>query len=115
MGADEQAERRAHQRTSIGLDVLCTAGREEGPAILRDLSPFGALLEPASVRPAIGEPVTIWLRAELDDEPDSLLSDVVRLSPDGFAVEFRAPYSVVHHILAKYHRATDAPSGGWAE
>ena len=90
MGADQKAERRASQRTTIGLDVLCTAGREEGPAILRDLSPSGALLEPASVRPAVGDSVTIWLRAELDEEPDSLLTDVIRLSPDGFAVEFRA-------------------------
>ncbi len=86
MGDAQTAERRAHARTKIGLDVLCLSGREEGTAILKDLSFSGALLEPATIRPGVGDDVTIWLQAESDEEPDALHTEVVRQTPSGFAV-----------------------------
>ena len=104
----DEAERRTHPRTKIGLEVLCSAGREEGTAILKDLSVSGALLETASIRLAVGDSVTIWFQADPKDEPCSFHTSVVRHTPDGFAVEFVAPYSVVHDIIAKYREAVDA-------
>ena len=102
MGDGQKTERRTHSRTKIGLDVLCSAGRNEGPAILKELSASGALLEPATIRPAVGDPVTIWLQVEPDEEPHALHTGVVRHTPGGFAVEFRVPYSVVYRFIAKY-------------
>ncbi len=102
MGDAQTADRRAQPRTKIGLDVLCSAGREEGTAILKDLSVSGALLESPTIRPGVGDAVTIWLQAEPDEEPDPLRTTVVRQTPSGFAVESSVPFSVVHHILAKY-------------
>ncbi len=102
MGDGKKAETRAELRTKLGLDVLCSAGREDGPAILKDISTLGALLEPASIRPAVGASVTIWLQAEPDEEPYALVTEVVRHTPGGFAVEFRVPYSVVYRFIAKY-------------
>ncbi len=108
MGNDQKAERRAHPRTKIGLEVLCSSRREEGTAMLKDLSVSGALLETA-IRLAVGDSVTIWFQADPKDEPCSFHTRVVRHTPDGFAVEFAAPYSVVHDIIAKYRDAVDAP------
>ncbi len=98
----QTAERRAQPRTKIGLDVLCSSGREEGTAILKHLSVSAALLEPATIRPAVGDSVTIRLKAE-SAEPDLLRTTVVRQTPSGFAVEFSVPFSVIHHIIAKYN------------
>ena len=102
MEPGQKAERRACARTEIGLDVVCSSGREEGSAILKDLSRSGALLEATTIRTAVGDSVTIWLRTEPDAEPDSLHAEVVRHTSDGFAVEFQAPYSVVDQIVEKY-------------
>ena len=98
----QTAERRAQPRTKIGLDVLCSSGREEGTAILKDLCVSSALLEPTTIHPAVGDSVTIRLKAE-SAEPDLLRTTVVRQTPSGFAVEFSVPFSVIHHIIAKYN------------
>ncbi len=102
MGDGKKAKTRAELRTKLGLDVLCSSGRVDGPAILKELSASGALLEPSTLRPAVGDSVTIWLQAEPDEEPLSLSTEVVRHTPGGFAVEFRVPYSVVYRFIAKY-------------
>ena len=99
----QKEERRAQPRTKIGLDVLCSSGREEGTAILKHLTVSAALLEPATIRPTVGDSVTIRLQAESDEEPDLLRTTVVRQTPNGFAVEFSVPFSVIHHIIAKYN------------
>ncbi len=99
----QKEERRAQPRTKIGLDVLCSSGREEGTAILKHLSVSAALLESATIGPAVGDSVTIRLQAESDEEPDLLRTTVVRQTPNGFAVEFSVPFSVIHHIIAKYN------------
>ena len=99
----QKEERRAQPRTKIGLDVLCSSGREEGTAILKDLCVSSALLESTTIRPAVGDSVTIRLKAESDAEPDLLRTTVVRQTPSGFAVEFSVPFSVIHHIIAKYN------------
>ncbi len=74
----QKEERRAQPRTKIGLDVLCSSGREEGTAILKHLSVSAALLESATIGPAVGDSVTIRLQAESDEEPDLLRTTVVR-------------------------------------
>ncbi len=76
--------------------------RKEGPAILKNLSIWGALLESATIRPVVGDSVTILFQGEADEEIDTLSTGVVRLTPDGFAVEFCVDESVIHHIIAKY-------------
>ncbi len=105
----QREERGGEPRAKIGLEVLCSAGREDGFAILKDLSVSGALLETATFRPAVGDSVTIWLQAEPDEEPDSVRTEVVRHTLRGFAVVFRVPYSVIRHIIAKYGEAVHAP------
>ena len=96
---------------NVALTVVCSAGRQEGPAIFKDVSPQGALVESAVVRPAIGDSVTILFQASPDDPPDVLRTNVVRHTPDGFAVQFRVPYSVVCEVITNYQTAVDASHG----
>lgn len=95
-------ERREEARASIALDVFCSAGREEGTAKLFDVSPLGARLDSATIRPAVGAPVKIVLQTAGDEESQVLNAIVVRHTPSGFAVEFRVFNPLVLQIVEKY-------------
>jgi hypothetical protein len=105
MDNSEEEDRRDLERKNIALNVLCSAGHEEGPGLLKDVSHHGAMVESTSVRPSVGDSVMILLRASPDDAPDVLHTSVVRHTDEGFAVKFRVPYSVVRNLIEK-HRPT---------
>ena len=78
MTADQSAERRNEPRTKVGLDVVFSFGRDRARTILKDLSRSGALLEPASIRPEIGDIVTLWLQPGSQEAPDPVRTQVAR-------------------------------------
>ena len=100
---DGQNVWRAAPRTEMDLDVLCCGGRLEGPAKLKNLSTSGALLESATFRLAVRDSVMILIQGEAGEEIATFGAGVVRLTPDGFAVQFCVDEPVVvHQIIKKY-------------
>ena len=68
MATDQDEDRRPGHRTSIGITVLFSSGRDEGTAILVNLSPMGALLDPATLRPAVGDSLSLRVPATTDED-----------------------------------------------
>ena len=102
MERDQSTERRNEPRTQVGLAVVFSFGLDSAQATLKDLSTSGALLEPASICPEVGEIVTLWLETGRDEEPESVKTEVVRLTKEGFAVAFCLPCSIVNDIVARF-------------
>jgi len=111
MERDQSTERRNEPRTKVGLDVVFSFGLDRARATLRDLSASGALLEPASICPEVGDIVTLFLEGGLDEEPESVHTEVVRHTKEGFAVAFCLPCSIVNDIVARYGSGMSASSG----
>ena len=101
MERDQSTERRNEPRTKVGLDVVFSFGLDRARATLRDLSASGAVLEPASICPEVGEIVTLFLEGGLDEEPESVHTEVVRHTKEAFAVAFCLPRSIVNDIVAQ--------------
>ena len=61
-----QPERRGNPRFATYLQTFVASGREEGPAVLADVSAVGALLAQTELRPELGAPVrlSVILRSE---------------------------------------------------
>jgi hypothetical protein len=64
------------------------SAQHKGPATLCELSYSGARLEVAAARPAVGEPVHLYVWPANQAEPIELAGRVVGERKDGFAVEF---------------------------
>lgn len=80
-------EQRGHPRYRTRFDTLCSSGREEGAGTLVDLSYTGARLEDASVRPALGTKVRLFVFVQ-PVAPFELSGQVVRHTERGFAIAF---------------------------
>jgi len=78
-------EQRKDPRFKTRFDALYSLGREEGSAVLVDLSYTGARLESASIRPDPGTRVRLYVFVQ-PVQPFELLGHVVRQTDDGFAV-----------------------------
>lgn len=110
MERDQSTERRNEPRTKVGLDVVFSFGLDRARATLRDLSASGALLEPASICPEVGDIVTLFLDDGLHEEAESVNTEVIRRTADGFAVAFCAPCSIVNLIVSKFGDRAGASS-----
>ncbi len=52
MDNSEEEDRRDLERKNIALNVLCSAGHEEGPGLVKDVSRHGAMVDSTRVRPS---------------------------------------------------------------
>ena len=102
MPNDQTEEHRSGQRTSIGITVLCSSGREEGTAILVNFSLMGALLDPATLRPAVGDSVSLRVPATTNEDFHVLPTVVVRHTLKGFAVQFLGYSPAVAGVVSDY-------------
>ena len=102
MAGYQRKEQRRAPRTNIGMDLLCSSGRDEGTAMLVNLSSSGALLDPAALRPAVGNSVTIRFPTISKEEFPALPTVVVRHTPDGFAVKFRIYLPIISRLIDEY-------------
>jgi hypothetical protein len=87
-------ERRAHERHSIRIEATLDTPDRRGQVVrLRDVSFSGALVmktDPSMPFPSIGTEVQITIRyqSERGAEVETVAARVVRVCPDGLAVEF---------------------------
>jgi hypothetical protein len=87
----ETKNRRQDHR--IRLEAFYSSGRVDGTGALADVSYSGALVEDASMKPAIGTRVLLYLYLEPPSAfeaaaPFELAGHVVRHSATGFAIEY---------------------------
>lgn len=79
--------RRRHARFQTRFEVFCSSGREEGEGQLRDLSYSGAQICGATLRPALGSKIALFVLVD-PSPPFEVTGTVVRRLDDGFAIEF---------------------------
>ncbi len=80
-------ERRNHPRFRTRFDVLCSTGEQEGAGTLVNLSRSGARLDGASVLPAIGTKVRLYIFIQ-PVSPFELSGEVVRQDGSTFAIRY---------------------------
>ncbi len=79
-------DQRRSPRFQTPFDALYSAGREEGAGTLVDISMGGARMNEVSVCPSIGTKIRLYIFVQ-PVAPFELVGEVVRHTPDGFAVE----------------------------
>ena len=91
-------ESRHGVRLKTLFETLYCSDREEGEAVLADVSYSGALLESAT-RPAMGSRVMLYVCLPDCAKPVELRGKVVRHTSDGFAIYYDKPNSDVVRFL----------------
>lgn len=102
MAENPKRENRQEQRTDIGIEVLCSAGREEGTGTLANLSPSGALLEATTLRLTVGDSVTILFPSTSNEDSQVLPTEVIRLTASGFGVKFKVYVPAINRLILEY-------------
>ena len=92
-------EQRAAPRKKTSLAVLCKSGSDRGAGRIVNISLSGALLEPASIRPQQGSPVTILFALPGAKSAKDLSGTVVRHTAIGFAMQFLAANNTLREIV----------------
>ena len=84
----QQPERRSTPRIATDLSTFFFSAPEEGPAVLANVSPTGALLALAQteLRPRVG--ASVRLSVILRNQILHAMGKVVRQTERGFAIEF---------------------------
>ena len=80
-------DKRKHPRFKARFDALCSSGREEGTALLVDISHSGARLEQSSLRPPVDSSVRLYVFVQ-PVSPFELVGRVVRSGEEGFSIEY---------------------------
>lgn len=80
-------DQRKHPRFRTRFDALCSSGRAEGAGTLIDISYSGAQLEEATIRPALGTELRLYVFVQ-PVSPFELVGRVVRHSETGFAIAY---------------------------
>ena len=86
------------QRISPSLETFFSSAREEGRAVLANISSSGALLERTRLRPRVGTQVRVTMFLLNQAEPLNLVGRVVRHTESGFAVQFAPPYPDIYEV-----------------
>ncbi len=86
----EVPDRRRAPRIKAALEVYVDSGREEGPAVLADVSSVGALLEQTPSRPRVGASahMTVFLPNSSQRMLLQIVGHVIRHTEAGFAIEY---------------------------
>ncbi len=91
---DEMMEWRRDSRTSIHLAAHYSFGQVIEVGALANISYSGALIEDITMQPEIGTRVVLYVYLQPPSAfgaatPFKLAGDVVRQTPNGFAIEFK--------------------------
>ncbi|MDH3211303.1 MAG: PilZ domain-containing protein [Myxococcales bacterium] len=76
--------KRRDMRIKTRFETLCSSG----VGVLTDISYSGAMLEKSEVQPELGSDVRLFVFLQPVD-PIELVGQVVRHTPEGFAIEFK--------------------------
>jgi len=85
--ADTPMQRRKEPRFKTRFDALYSNCKAEGAGVLVDISYSGARIENASLRPEVGTCVRFYVFVQ-PVLPFELMGHVVRVTEDGFAIEY---------------------------
>jgi hypothetical protein len=84
-------EKRRGRRIKTRFESFYETDRQEGSAVLSEISYSGALLQETSFQPELGSRVSVYVWLPNQKEPFELLGQVVRFFGSGFAVEYDEP------------------------
>lgn len=84
---EPSADRRRNFRIRTHFETTYSTDRQEGSAILANISYSGALLIHASVQPRVGSQVRVYVLLT-EDSPFVIVGKVVRHVEGGFAIEY---------------------------
>ncbi len=87
------------QRIRRGLETYFSSAREDGRAVLANISSSGALLERTRLRPTVDTPVRVTIFVPNQAEPLTLVGRVVRHTEAGFALEFERPDPDIYEVV----------------
>jgi len=91
-------ERRQHPRFRARFDTLCSSGRNEGAGVLADISYSGARLVESSLEPDLGTKIRLYVFVQ-PVSPFELVGEVVRTSPQGFAIAYQVESPEVRRLV----------------
>ncbi len=97
----EAPDMRRAPRIKTGLEVYFSSGREEGPAVLADVSSGGALLEETPSRPRVGTSASMTVFLPNGSKRLQVVGHVIRHTEAGFAIEFERPNPHVYDLLVE--------------
>lgn len=84
---ERSADRRRNFRIRTHFEATYSTERQEGSAILANISYSGALLTQASLQPRLESQVRVYVLLN-EDFPFVIVGRVVRHVEDGFAIEY---------------------------
>ena len=101
--------RRSEGRVRTQFETLYSAGRTEGAGILADISYSGARIEEASLRPEVGDKLRLYVFVQ-PVAPFELIGSVVRVTEDGFAIEYELSDPDVRRLVDDAAAIVTTPS-----
>ncbi len=101
--------RRGEGRVRTQFETLYSAGRTEGAGIIADISYSGALISEASLRPEVGDKLRLYVFVQ-PVSPFELMGSVVRVTEDGFAIEYELSDPEVRRLVDDAAAVVTAPS-----
>ncbi len=94
----DSGNRRADGRVSTRFEALFSDGRREGCGVLRDISYSGALFGESTLRPELGKQITAYVFIQ-PVSPVELVGQVIRLTEDGFALQYEITDPEVRRLV----------------
>lgn len=105
----DRSNRRNQGRIPTRFESLYSDGRKEGVGVLRDISHSGALFEQTTLRPQIGKTVRAYVFVQ-PVSPVELVGQVVRLTDDGFAIQYEISDPEVVRLVDDAAAVVGAPA-----
>jgi hypothetical protein len=106
--SDTPMQRRKQPRFKTRFDALYSGCKTEGAGVLADISYSGARIENASLRPEVGTCVRLYVFIQ-PVLPFELIGHVVRITEDGFAIEYDVSDPDVRHLVDDVAAIVTAP------
>ena len=89
---------RRNLRFKTQFETLYSSERQEGAGTLVDISYSGALMAGASLSPPVGTKLRIYVFVQ-PVSPIEVIAQVVRVTDNGFAVEYADPGDHIRHLV----------------
>jgi hypothetical protein len=105
---DTPMQRRKNPRFKTRFDALYSGGKTEGAGVLVDISYSGARIENASLQPEAGTCVRFYVFVQ-PVLPFELTGHVVRVTDDGFAIEYDVSDPDVRRLVDDVAAIVTAP------
>jgi hypothetical protein len=106
--SDAAMNKRKEPRFRTRFDALYSDCKTEGAGVLADISYSGARIENASVRPEVGTCVRFYIFVQ-PVLPFELIGHVVRVTADGFAIQYDVSDSEVRRLVDDVAAIVTAP------